>query len=53
MTDQRLANDELTSPKMSMHEIMLKVSSMAENQIIQVLYPLAYSDYRIEGDADG
>lgn len=53
MTGQRPVNDELVIRKMSMPEIMRKVSSMAENQIIQVLFPLAYSDSRIEGDADG
>lgn len=53
MTDQRPADTELVSQEMTMHEVMMKVSSMAEKQIIQVLFPLAYSDCRIEGDADG
>lgn len=53
MTGQRSVNTELACQVMNMPEIMLKVSSMGENQIIQVLFPLAYEDSRLEGDADG
>lgn len=53
MTGQSHVNAEQITPAMNMHDVMTKVSSRAENQIIQVLFPLAYNDNRIEGDADG
>lgn len=53
MTGQSPVNAERITPAMNMQEIMRKISSMPENQIVQVMFPLAYSDSRIEGDADG